>query len=99
MFAFAATVNVSLMSTGTVNGTQLAAGEYKLNFAGEGDNVQVSISGNGVNLTVPASVVHSSDKLRNECLKSSNGVIKEIHLGGKNLVVKFNPAVSESKGQ
>lgn len=97
--AFAATSSVSLMSSGKLNGTQLTAGDYKLNWTGEGNDVQVSITGNGVKMTVPANIAPSPEKLRDAFVKTSDGTIKEIHLGGKNLIVKFNAPNAETKNQ
>jgi len=97
--AFAGNGKISLMSPGTVNGTQLQAGDYKLGWNAEGDNVQLSIAGNGVKMTVPASIAPSSVKLQDSVVKATDGTIQEIHLGGKNLILKFSSAAAENKGQ
>jgi hypothetical protein len=57
--AFAATkASVALPSSTTVNGTQLKAGDYKLEWDGNGPNVEVSfIQGKKVLAKVPAHVV------------------------------------------
>ncbi len=88
--AFAANGNMSLLSTGKLNGTQLNAGTYKLNWDGQGDKVQVNISGNGVKMTVPATIAQSQTKLEDSVVKTADGTIQEVHLGGKKLIVKFN---------
>lgn len=88
--AFAANGNMSLMSAGKLNGTQLAAGSYKLTWDGQGDKVNVNITGNGVKITAPATIVTSQAKLEDSVVKSSDGTIREIHLGGKKLIVKFD---------
>jgi hypothetical protein len=88
--AFAANGNMSLLSAGKLNGTQLSAGSYKLNWEGQGNNVQVSITGNGVKMTVPATIIANQPKLEDGVLKASDGTIQEVHFGGKKLIVKFN---------
>ena len=57
--AFAANkANLSLLNPTTVNGTQLKAGDYKLEWDGSGPNVEVSIlQGKKVLAKVPAKVV------------------------------------------
>ena len=57
--AFAATkANLTLQSPATINGTQLKAGDYKLQWDGSGPTVEVSISqGKKVLAKVPAKVV------------------------------------------
>jgi hypothetical protein len=57
--AFAATkANLTLNNPTTINGTQLKAGEYKLEWDGTGPNVEVSVlQGKKVVAKVPAKVV------------------------------------------
>lgn len=88
--AFAATGNMSLISAGKLNGTQLNAGTYKLSWEGQGDKVQVNIIGKGVKMTVPATIVASDTKLQDSVVKNSDGTIQEVRFGNKNLIVKFN---------
>ncbi len=88
--AFAANGNMSLLSAGKLNGTQLSAGTYKLSWEGQGDKVQVSIIGNGVKMTAPATIVASQANSPDSVVKDSDGTIQEVHLGGKKLIVKFN---------
>lgn len=88
--AFAVNGNMDLMSAGKLNGKQLNAGTYKLSWEGQGDKVQVNISGNGVKMTVPATIVASQTKLEDSVVKSTDGTIQEVHMGGKKLIVKFN---------
>ncbi len=88
--AFAANGNMSLLSVGKINGTQLNAGTYKLTFDGQGDKVQVNIVGKGVKMTVPATVAASDTKLQNSVVKDADGTIREVHLGDQKLIVKFN---------
>ncbi len=61
--AFAATKeNLTLSNPATVNGTQLKAGDYKLQWEGTGPNVEVSImKGKNVLAKVPARLVDLSN--------------------------------------
>lgn len=88
--AFAANGNMSLLSAGKLNGTQLSAGTYKLSWEGQGDKVQVNIIGKGVKMTVPATIVASQNDPQDSVVKNSDGTIQEVHLGGKKLIVRFN---------
>jgi hypothetical protein len=66
--AFAATkVNLTLTNPATVNGTQLKAGDYKLEWDGSGPNVEVSVlQGKKVIAKVPAKVVELSTPSMND---------------------------------
>jgi ABC-type nitrate/sulfonate/bicarbonate transport system substrate-binding protein len=66
--AFAATkANLTLTSPATVNGTQLKAGDYKLEWDGNGPNVEVSVlQGKKVVAKVPAKVVALSTPAMND---------------------------------
>ncbi len=88
--ALAANGNMSLLSAGKVNGTQLNAGTYKLSWEGQGDKVQVNIVGNGVKMTAPATITASQNQVEDSVVKNSDGTIQEVHFGGKKLIVKFN---------
>jgi len=65
--AFAATkANLNLQNPTTINGTQLKAGEYKLQWDGTGSNVEVSImQGKNVIAKVPARVVELTAPAQN----------------------------------
>ena len=66
--AFAATKgNLQLTHPVTVNGTQLKAGDYKVQWEGSGPNVELSIlQGKNVVAKVPARVVDLSAASRND---------------------------------
>lgn len=82
--------NMSLISAGKLNGTQLKSGSYKVNWTGEGNNVQVTVKGNGVNLTAPATIVTSEKKATHDAvIKAADGTIQEVQFGGKKTVLKF----------
>jgi hypothetical protein len=76
--AFAATkANMTLINGATINGTQLKAGEYKLEWEGNGPAVEVSImQGKTVLAKVPAKVVELPSPSANNAAilhKSDNG--------------------------
>jgi hypothetical protein len=99
MSAFAVTGSMNLISAGKLNGTQLNPGSYKVSWTGEGSNVQVSIQGKGVKMTVPATVVTTPKKSdRDMVLKNADGTVQEVHFGGKNIVLKFEaPGAASGK--
>lgn len=72
--AFAATKgHLALQSPTTVNGTQLKAGDYKLQWEGTGPEVQVSIiQGKKVLATVPAKIVELKTRALNDSATVSN---------------------------
>jgi hypothetical protein len=96
--AFAVDAKMSLVSPGKLNGTELKAGEYKLNWTGKG-NVQVNIVGNGVKMTVPASIVDGDKALHDAVVKTSDGSVQEVQFGGKTMKVKFGGASERPAGQ
>jgi hypothetical protein len=76
--AFAATKqSLTLLNAATVNGTQLKAGDYKLEWDGSGPNVELSImQGKTVLAKVPAKVVDLTSAARDNAAvvnKSDNG--------------------------
>lgn len=92
--------NMSLISAGKLNGTQLTSGSYKVSWTGEGNNVQVTIKGKGVNVTAPAAVVTSEKSADHDAvIKSADGTIQEVQFGGKKTVLKFTGAPETSVGK
>jgi len=94
--AFAASkANMTLNHPTTVNGTQLKAGDYKLEWEGSGPDVQVSIiQGKNVVAKVPAKVVELNSKAANDAavLKSNaDGTtsLTEARFAGKNFSLKM----------
>lgn len=91
---------MSLISAGKLNGTQLNSGSYKVSWTGEGNNVQVTIKGKGVNVTAPAAVVTTDKTAEHDAVvKSSDGTIQEVQFGGKKTVLKFTGAAESSVGK
>jgi hypothetical protein len=91
--AFAATANkgtLHLYENVEVQGKQLTPGDYKLEWNGEGPNVQLNInSGKRTVATVPAQLVSSSEKAQTDGYsekKADNGqnALTEIFFGGRN---------------
>jgi hypothetical protein len=92
--------SMNLITAGKVNGTNLNAGEYKLTWTGQGNNVQVNIIGKGVKLTAPATIVNNDkNALHDAVVKSSDGSIQEVVFGGKKTVLKFTGAGEASTGK
>ena len=94
--AFAANkANMTLNHPTTVNGTQLKAGDYKLEWEGSGPEVQLSIvQGKNVIAKVPAKVVELNSKASNDAavLKAnSDGTssLTEARFAGKNFSLKI----------
>ena len=94
--AFAAIkANLTLNHPTTVNGTQLKAGDYKLEWEGSGPDVQLSIvKGKDVVAKVPAKVVELNSKAANDAavLKDNgNGTtsLTEARFAGKNFSLKI----------
>jgi len=94
--AFAASkANMTLNHPTTVNGTQLKAGDYKLEWEGSGPDVQVSIiQGKNVVAKVPAKVVELNSKAANDAavLKSNTDgttSLTEARFAGKNFSLKM----------
>jgi len=96
--AFAANKgSLQLLEPTTVNGTKLAAGEYKVEWDGNGPSVELSITqGKKVIVKVPAHLVDLSRPSQNDAavVKSSEDgtkTLSEVRLIGK----KFAFAVGE----
>jgi hypothetical protein len=94
--AFAASkATMTLNHPTTVNGTQLKAGDYKLEWDGSGPDVQLSIvQGKNVIAKVPAKVVELNTKAANDAavLKDNgNGTtsLTEARFAGKNFSLKI----------
>lgn len=90
--AFAATGSgkITVISGGQVAGQALAAGEYKMTWTGEGDQVQVQImAGKKTILTAPAKLVDRPQASSNDAVLISEGKIKEVRFSGKKTVLVF----------
>lgn len=99
--AFAANkASLSLMNPATVNGTQLKAGDYTLQWEGNGPNVDLSImQGKKVVTKVPAKVVDLSSPSANNAAiinKGDNGssALAGARFAGK----KFGLEISSENG-
>jgi len=99
--AFAATKgNLQLQSPTMVNGTQLKAGDYKLEWEGTGPDVQVSIlQGKKVVAKVPAKVVELKMPAQNNSAVVSNNTdgtssLAGVHFAGKTTALEL-PQSSE----
>jgi hypothetical protein len=99
--AFAATKgHLALQGPTTVNGTQLKAGEYNLQWEGTGPEVQVSIlQGKKVLATVPAKVVELKAPSQNNSATISNNSdgtssLAEVHFAGKTTALQLSQSSS-----
>ena len=97
--AFAATkANLTLSHPTTVNGTQLKAGDYKLEWEGSGPEVQVSIvQGKNVVAKVPAKLVENDKNAQNDTAvvkKNDDGTssLSEARFAGKKFSLKIGEA-------
>lgn len=73
-FAGSSKGNMTLLSPATINGTDLKAGDYKLEWDGSGSDVQLKImQGKNVVAQVPAKVVEMSAPAPNNAAILNNG--------------------------
>ncbi len=81
---------VTFTSAVQLNGKQLPAGEYKLKWTGNGNDVQVSFqAGKKEVLTAPAKLVAGTEvSLYNAVVKNENS-LKEIRLANKKEIIVF----------
>ncbi|MBZ5681858.1 MAG: hypothetical protein LAO24_17310 [Acidobacteriia bacterium] len=94
--AFAATKgSLQLNHPVSVNGTQLKAGEYKVQWDGNGPNVEVSIiQGKNVVVKVPAHVVDLNTPSQNDAAvvqKNNDGssTLAGVRFGGKKIALEI----------
>ena len=86
---------VKLYDSLSVNGTQIAAGEYTVSWEGQGASTKVSFAqGNKVVATAPAKLVDAGQKHaqnRVDYVEDGKGAAKltEIHLGGTSQSLVF----------
>lgn len=99
--AFASTKgNLQLNSAVTVNGTQLKAGEYKVQWEGSGPNVEVSIlQGKNVVAKLPAHVVElqtasSHDAAVTRSNQSGPNSLTGLRFQGKKISIELEEASS-----
>lgn len=97
--AFAASkAYLTLNSSASINGTKLKAGEYKLEWDGNGPNVEVSIlQGKKVVAKVPARVIDLEKASSNDAavLKQGNGgdaTLAEVRFQGKKFALELGEA-------
>jgi hypothetical protein len=94
--------NLELQSPTVVNGTQLKAGDYKLEWDGTGPDVQVSfLQGRKVVAKVPAKVVELKTKAAANSAIISNAdgkpSLEGVHFAGKTTALEL-PQSSEGMG-
>lgn len=103
--AFAATKeNLQLFNPTVVNGTQLKAGEYKLQWEGSGPNVEVSIlQGKKVVTKTQAHLVDLTTPANNSAAvitKNSDGTssLEGARFAGKKFALELAPATDSMSG-
>jgi len=84
-----------------VNGKQLSAGSYKLNWNGKGPDVQVQImQGKHLVATAPAKIVEAKPKSNSDAavIETSGGsrILIEARFGGKNYKLVFGNETAQT---
>lgn len=85
-------VSVELFSPASLNGTEIPAGNYKVSWTGEGNQVQVTFAGKKVRAEAKGTLVERDSKAQASSVvsrKNGNGVptIAEVRLGGEKRVL------------
>jgi hypothetical protein len=95
--------SIQVLNSVQVNGKQLQAGDYQLQWQGSGPNVELSIAkGKTILATVPARVVELNDKTTNDAVvvnKNDDGSrsLTEIRLAGKKFALALGNESAEMK--
>jgi hypothetical protein len=89
--AISGKANMSLTTPAQLGGKQLTPGNYKLQWTGEGDNVQVTVlSGKKEVATASAKLVDRPQAAPNDAVvKDNDGSIKQVWFGGKKMSIVF----------
>jgi hypothetical protein len=104
--AFAANANkgsLQLMDSVTLNGQQLKAGEYSLQWDGTGNNVQLSVlQGKKVVATTPAQLINLEKSPSNGAAIIKNNAdgtktLAEVRFGGKKYALAIGTAAAQSE--
>lgn len=97
--AFAASKgHLALQGPTTVNGTQLKAGDYKVQWEGTGPEVQLSImQGKKVLATVPAKIVELKTPAQNDSATVNNNTdgtssLAGVRFAGKTTALELSPS-------
>lgn len=84
-------MNVTVSHDTLVAGKQLKAGDYKLSWAGNGNDVQVTFKLNGKDVaTVPAKLVDRDSKAIANSVVLNGDKLTEVWVGGKKSALVFN---------
>jgi hypothetical protein len=90
-FASEGIAKVTLFSPVQVNGKQLLAGDYKVSWTGNDNNVQVTFKhGKSDVVTAAAKVVERSATPTRTAVVNDNGSLKELQFQGKKAILVFN---------
>jgi hypothetical protein len=95
--------SMQLFDAAQVNGSQLAPGQYQVQWEGAGPNVELSIlQGKKVLAKAPARVLTLNDKISNDAVvtnKNTDGSksVSEIRFGGKKFALSLGNESAEMK--
>jgi hypothetical protein len=91
----ASSTNVQLITPMTAAGTQLKAGDYKVQV--EGNTVTFKADNKKV-ITVPATTVTGGEKYRYTTMESEGSTLKSIHVGGTDTTIVFTTTSAANGG-
>lgn len=74
-----------------LSGKQMPAGDYKVTWTGEGNEVQVTITSadKKISTTVPAKVIEGPKAFANLVIRNGDGSLKELWFNGKTKALAF----------
>lgn len=95
--------NITVSKTLSLNGTQIAPGEYKVVYTGSGNDVQVNfMKGKNTVASAPAHIEERDKKANYDAVvtddASGTSQLKQIMLGGKKQVLVFSGSGGASAG-
>lgn len=96
--AFAASGRVTLSQDTSVNGTKLAAGDYKVSYDENGSDVKVTFKQGKKEFTAPAKLEQTNtqpaDALVGVSTQNGSRELKSLQLAGKKAALNFGSAAS-----
>jgi hypothetical protein len=91
----ASSTSVQLTAPMTAAGTQLKAGDYKVQVEG---NAVTFKAENKKAITVPATTVTGTEKFRYTTMESEGSTLKSIHVGGTDTTIVFTSTSAANGG-
>jgi len=92
----ASSTTVQLINPMTAAGTELKAGDYKVQV--DGNNVTFKADSKKA-ITVPATTTSGTEKYRYTTMESEGSTLKAIHLGGTNTTIMFTSTSAANSGK